>query len=499
MTARRARVVAVDLGASSGRVHVADLTPDTVSLRLVDRVPNGALRVAGRLQWDLLALYRGLLGGLAAARRDGPVDSVGIDSWAVDYGLVRPDGSLLGNPSHYRDPRTGPAYDDIVGRLGPAALWARTGVALQPFNTLYQLAADRRAGHLDGAGRVLLVPDLLTFWLTGEQRSEVTNVSTTQLAGPDGRWDPGLLAEAGVDAGHFAPPVTPGEAVGPLRPDVLADLGGGVGPVVHAVASHDTAAAVAVVPAADEAFAYISCGTWSLVGVELDAPVLSEEARQAGFTNERGVDATTRFLRNVMGLWLLQESVRTWEQESGGGVSLPALLADAARVPSLRSVFDVDRPDLLGPGAMPARVAAACADAGSPVPAGPAEITRAVLDSLAVAYRRALRRAEELTGRRVATVHVVGGGVHNSLLCQLTADACGRPVVAGPVEAAALGNALIQGQGLGVVPGDRWGLRRMVADHEQLTRYRPDEAATERYAEAARHLDRLGRAAAAAR
>ncbi len=477
------RVAAVDLGASSGRVHVAEVSTAAIDLRQVARFANGAVPVAGRLHWDILGLYRGVLDGLAAAA--APLDSIGIDSWAVDYGLLRADGSLLGNPAHHRDPRTGPAYDDLVGRFGADGIWARTGIALQPFNTLYQLATDLAAGHLDGAASVLLVPDLLAYWLTGERRTEVTNASTTQLVGPDGAWDPELLTAAGVTPGHWGPTVGPGEVVGALAADVAADLGVDRRPPVTAVASHDTASAVLAVPATDPGFAYISCGTWSLVGVELDHPVTTPAAHRAGFTNEAGIGGSVRFLRNVMGLWLLQESMRVWAR-TDRSLTLAALLARAAELPTLRSCFDVDRDELLAPGDMPDRIASACAAAGTVAPVGPVETTRAIVDSLAVAYRSAVLQAETLAGRPVTTVHLVGGGVHNALLCQLTADACGLPVVAGPVEAAALGNALVQAGALGVVPTDRWELRSLLAGQVRLRTYQPDEATTARYAEAAR-------------
>jgi rhamnulokinase len=485
----RARLVAVDLGASSGRVYTLDLAPDRLQLREVARFANGGVAVGGRLYWDVLRLFGGVLDGLAVAGRDGPVDSVGIDSWAVDYGLLRSDGSLLANPFHHRDPRTTNAYHRIIDEIGPEALYRRSGIALQPFNTLYQLGADQDSGLLALADRVLMIPDLLSFWLTGQIGTEVTNASTTQLLTPSGDWDTDLMERLNIPLSLFAPLRAPGISVGKVLPELVGDTGLRSPVAVTTVASHDTASAVVAVPAQRPDFAYLSCGTWSLVGVELDDPVISEAARVAGFTNEHGIDGTVRFLRNIMGLWLLQESIRHWER-SGGKIDLGRLTDAAAEATPLRSVIDPDASGLLAPGDMPARVAAACRAAGQPEPRTAAETTRCILDSLALAYRRAISAATTLTGRPVGVLHIVGGGVHNRLLCQLTADACGLPVTAGPVEAAAIGNAVIQGRALGVVDGDLRSLRHLIAAHAALAHYEPDPRSSRRFddAQTATHL-----------
>jgi rhamnulokinase len=476
-----ARLVAVDLGASSGRVFSVVIDDDRLELAPVARFPNGGVPVGAGLYWDILALYSGVRDGLRAAGRLGRVDSVGVDSWAVDYGLLRADGTLLANPFHYRDPRTEQVCRRVVATVGARQLYGRGGIALQRFNTLYQLLADQETGLLGLAGSALLLPDLLTYWLTGVAATEVTNASTTQLLDGGGGWDDGLMARLGLPSGLFAPLQPPGTAAGTLLPAVAGDLALPADTPVTRVASHDTASAVVAVPATGDDFAYVSCGTWSLVGVELDRPVISAAAQDAGFTNERGADGTVRFLRNVMGLWLLQEAIRSWER-SGPAVDVEALTAAAAEVPPLRSVIDPDAPELLTPGDMPARLAAACRAGGQVEPRGPAEMTRCILDSLALAYRRALSAAMELTGRRVGVVHLVGGGVHNRLLCQLTADACGLPVLAGPIEAAALGNALVQARALGAVDGSLADLRRVVAANAPLERYEPATASARRFA-----------------
>jgi rhamnulokinase len=442
------RVAAADLGAASGRVIVGDVGVDTLELRECHRFPNRPVRTAGTLHWDILALYQGVLDGLAAA---GPVDGIGIDSWAVDYGLLDAAGALLGNPVHYRDERTAGAKDNLE-RLGAHELYATTGLQFLPFNTIHQLAADPRLGL---AHRLLLIPDLLAYWLTGEQGAEVTNASTTQLLDVRTRtWADGLIEKV-ADPALFPPLREPGTVIGTHD-----------GTPVIAVGSHDTASAVVGVPAEHERFAYISCGTWSLVGVELAAPVLTEASREANFTNELGVDGTVRYLRNVMGLWLLQECVREW------GADTAELLAAAATRPR-GAVIDLDDPVFLPPGAMAARIVDACRRADQPVPADRAGIVRCIVDSLADAHRRAVEDAQALSGTAVDVVHIVGGGARNSLLCQLTADACGLPVVAGPVEATAIGNVLVQARALGALDGDLNRLRALIRATQPVIHYQP--------------------------
>ncbi|MDX2677999.1 rhamnulokinase [Streptomyces sp. NY05-11A] len=460
---------AVDLGASSGRVMVGRVSPDSLELAEAHRFPNRPVRVPEGLRWDVLSLYAGVLDGLRAA---GRVDSVGIDSWAVDYGLLDADGALLGNPVHYRDARTEGIAEKVWAAVPAAELYAATGLQYAPFNTLYQLTAAASSAQLAQARRLLLIPDLLTYWLTGEQGTELTNASTTQLIDPrTGDWSYDVAARLGIDLELFAPLRRPGDPAGLLRAEVLEETGL-TGPVpVTAVGSHDTASAVAAVPAVGERFAYICTGTWSLAGLELDAPVLTEASRAANFTNELGLDGTVRYLRNIMGLWLLQECVRAW-----GDPELGALLREAAAVPALRSVVDAGDAAFLAPGRMPERIAEACRASGQPVPVSPAEITRCILDSLALAHRGAVAEAQRLADHPVDVVHIVGGGTRNALLCQLTADACGLPVVAGPTEAAALGNVLVQARSHGLV-GDRAEMRRLLSRTQPLTRYEPQGGA----------------------
>ncbi|MFH8487158.1 rhamnulokinase family protein [Streptomyces longisporoflavus] len=477
------RFAAIDLGASSGRVMVAHAGPDTLDLREAHRFTNRPVRTAGTLHWDILSLYAGVLDGLRAAG-SAPLTSIGIDGWAVDYGLLDADGNLLGNPVHYRDTRTEGIAARAWKTVPATELYATTGVQYAPFNTLYQLLAARGSAQLAAAKHLLLVPDLLTYWLTGELGTELTNASTTQLIDPGtGDWSREVASRLGIDLGLFPPLRRPGDPAGHLLPQILDDTNLTSPVPVTTVASHDTASAVAAVPATTENFAYICTGTWSLAGLELTAPVRTEESREANFTNELGIDGTVRYLRNIMGLWLLQECLRTWSTD------LETLLREAAGIPALRSLVDAADPAFLAPGDMPQRIARACAATGQPVPGTPAETTRCILDSLALAHRRAIEDAQRLADRSVDVVHVVGGGARNALLCQLTADACGLPVVAGPAEAAALGNVLVQARAQGLIR-DRHEMRALLARTQQLTRYEPtgDPARRTAWDEAARRV-----------
>src|SRR4051812_18397619 len=467
-------LAAVDLGASSGRVMTARVGPDRVDLHEVHRFPNRPVRTAGTLHWDILGLYGGVLDGLRAAGRDaGRLDGVGIDSWAVDYGLLDADGELLGNPLHYRDAAHETAVDAVHAAVPADELYRVGGLQHLPFNTVFQLTARQGTAQLAAARRLLLIPDLLAHWLTGAVGAEVTNASTTGLLDATTRqWSDELIGRLQLPRDLFPPLVQPGDVVGELREDVLAETGlAGPLPVI-AVGSHDTASAVVGVPASSDRFAYISCGTWSLVGVELEKPVLTEASLAAGFTNELGVDGTVRYLHNVMGLWLLQECQRTWAA-SGLVADLPDLLAAAAQVPPFTAVVDADDPAFLPPGDMPARIADACRRTNQTAPQSQAETVRCILDSLALAYRRTVRRAAALSGRDVEVVHLVGGGARNTLLCQLTADACGLPVLAGPVEAAALGNALVQARAGGVLSGGLAEMRSLLRHTQDVRHYLP--------------------------
>ncbi|MEV7606630.1 rhamnulokinase family protein [Paenarthrobacter sp. NPDC089322] len=475
MPARHANQVfaAVDIGASSGRVMLGRVSPSTgASLETVHRFPNGMVELDGGLHWDFDALFAEVLHGLAAAASVASgngerIRSIGIDTWAVDYGLVDSAGELVSVPFSYRDERSRSAVSRVHDVIPPEKLYATTGLQFLQFNTIYQLAVET---NLNGV-QALLIPDLIAFLLTGERRTEATNASTTGLFdAAKGAWALEFLDALKLPRDIFPPLIQPGETVGTLLASIAERTGLPADTPVVAVGSHDTASAVAAVPAAQEDFAYISSGTWSLVGVELDRPVLSEASRTANFTNERGVDGTIRYLRNVGGLWLLSECQREWALE-GYRPSLPGLLESAAALPPGGPLIDPDDPAFTAPGNMPNRVRAAAKSAGAFLPERAANVVRCIMDSLAAGYARTLADAERLTGGSTGVVHIVGGGSQNKLLCQLTADATGKPVVAGPVEATALGNVLVQARAAGVLTGGLTELRELVAVGTELVRY----------------------------
>jgi rhamnulokinase len=424
--------VAVDLGASSGRVMLGHVN-ESVDLVDVHRFATGPQpRTGGGLRWDIEKIFGETVIGLQAAMPAGPV-SIGLDSWAVDYGLIDADGRLDGDVRCYRDPRTEGKAALLRERIDDRTLYEITGLQYMPFNTIYQLLAEppqRLAGHT-----MLLIPDLLGYLLTGSMGAEVTNASTTGLLDATTRqWSSKVLSQSGIPGTLLPPLRQPGDHIGLYSST----------PVV-AVASHDTASAVAAVPADTDKFGYISCGTWSLAGLRLDAPVLTEDARLANFTNESGVDGSVRFLRNTMGLWLLSESLRVWN------ASLAPLLSAAADAPEFAAVIDANSTEFLAPGDIPARIAEQCRQTGQRPPGTHAGVVRTILESLALAHAATLWTAARLAGRDLEVVHLVGGGARNALLCQLTADACGLPVLAGPVEASAIGNVLIQARAAGIV------------------------------------------------
>jgi len=474
-------VAAIDLGASSGRVMLGHVGHNELSIRPVARFPNNPVRTIDGLHWNILELYRNVLGGLRAAVREDPtVASAAVDSWAVDYALMRGE-RMLGNPYHYRDERAAAGVAATHALVGQDELYADSGLQFLPFNTLYQLAADRLAGSLAAADSLLLIPDLIGFWLTGRKVAERTNASTTGLLrvstsgmglGSAGEWDDALISRLGLPRSLFPALIDAGGRIGTLLPGVAAEIGAGHRFDVVAVGSHDTASAIVAAPMASDTAAYISSGTWSLVGVELASAVLSDASRAANFTNEGGVDGRVRYLRNVMGLWLLSESIRAWDK-AGASPNLTDLLAEAARVTGPVTLFDVDDPGFLAPGDMPTRITDHCARNGLRPPGTPAELVRSIIESLAAAYARTLAAAAELSGTRISTVHIVGGGSQNELLCQLTADRTGLPVLAGPVEATAIGNVLVQARSQGLATGSLEGLRALVAQAFPPRRYEP--------------------------
>jgi rhamnulokinase len=474
-------MAAIDLGASSGRVIVGTCSPGGFALHEVHRFPNAPVRAGSRLRWDVLGLFRGALDGLRAATLQfGQLDAIGVDGWGVDYGLLDADGELLGNPISYRDVSTEHAVRDVLNTVGAAALYEATGIQLQPFNTLFQLLSRSESVQAQTARHAVLVPDLMTYWLSGTMGTEVTNASTTQLLDPRTlEWATSLAERLGVPVNLFPPLRQPGTQAGVLCAPLAAELGLGSQTEVITVASHDTAAAIAGIPAQSPYFAYVCTGTWALVGLELPKPVITEESRKANFTNEVGVDGSIRFLRNVTGFWLLQECVRSWQDST---VDLGALTRAAQDVPGMRALIDVQQPTFAAAGEMPRRIIVAAERLSGVAPGSRAEIVRCILDSMALAIRHAVRQAASLAGRRVDVVHVVGGGVSNTLFCQLVADACGLPVIAGPAEAASWGNVMSQARALGAVTDSLAENRAIIRRAEQPATYLPrgDERAWDR-------------------
>ncbi len=377
---------------------------------------------------------------------------MGVDTWGVDFGLLGRGGTLLGNPRHYRDPHTEGILDTAFARVPRLEIFRQTGIQFMRFNTLFQLLALQRdrSPLLDAAETLLFMPDLLHYWLTGIKSNEYTDASTSQMIDPTTRsWALQLVRDFGLADRILGTLVTPGTVLGPLRPAVATETGVNPVPVI-APATHDTASAVAAVPASGTSWAYISSGTWSLMGAELPAPLLNDQALQYNFTNEGGVGGTTRFLKNIMGLWLVQECRRCWER-AGRTYSYDELTRLAAAAPPFASLVNPDDASFLLPPSMPDVLCDYCRRTNQPIPQEPGALVRCALESLALRYRWVLERLEELLSRRLEVIHVVGGGSQNALLCQFTADACNRPIHAGPVEATAIGNVLVQALGLGLI------------------------------------------------
>ncbi len=470
MSDPRATYAAADLGAESGRVILGHLGDGTLTLEEVHRFPNTPVTLPDGIHWNLLTLFEQIRHGLElAVTGRGGLDGIGVDAWGVDYGLLDGEHRLLGIPYHYRDARTDGMIELAERRLAPEARYARTGIQTMPINTVFQLLAERDSPALAAAERIALIPDLIGLWLTGELVNESTIASTTGLLDArTGGWARDTADALGLPGRIFAgPTVEPGSALGTVR-DELESLGG---LPVWNVAAHDTASAFVAAPVSSPHAAILSSGTWSLLGVEVDAPVLDRAALAANLTNERGLGGTIRLLRNVMGLWLVQECRRRWSEQGLDldYTELGRLAGDAGEADPL---FDPDHPDLLHRGDMPSRIARLCAAAGQPAPADPGQVVRSILLSLACKYHVVLRRLEGVSGRSFDVIHVIGGGARNRVLCQLTADITGLPVVAGPVEATALGNILVQAQASGQL-GSLREMRALVTSACALERFEP--------------------------
>lgn len=495
--------LAIDLGASSGRVMDAAFNGSTITLEEVHRFENRIVHVHdgsedGRYQWDFLRLWDEITTGLRiAGERRNDIASIGFDTWGVDYGLIGKSGRLIHQPTAYRDPAKHKLYPKVREQLTDQRIYERTGIQFMPINTLYQLAVDAQDPDkpLERAESLLMVPDLLGYWLTGEKANEHTFASTSQCYDASTcQWTTDLLSEIGVPGSIFERIVQPGarEPLGTLNKVSAEATRLPISTRVGVVGSHDTASAVVAVPMVDPTTsAYISSGTWSLVGLELDKPVRTPEALAANFTNEAGIDGTTRFLKNCAGLWLIQECRRVWS-EQGRKYSYAELAMMAGEARGLVSLFDPDDPRFATPGDMPRRIREACRAAGEPEPKDEAALIRAILDSLAMRYDQLLKTASRLTGQTLKTLHIVGGGSANTLLNQISADATGLTVVAGPIEATALGNAAVQAVGCGDLAGLAEA-RAVIAESCHAQRIEPtaDASVHEQYAAARERFIRL--------
>ncbi len=477
-------VAAVDLGAESGRVMLARFDGARCMLEEIHRFPNRPVFILGHRFWNLPQIWNEILTGLrgAKAAANGTLDSVGIDSWAIDYGLIDQHGLLRGLPYAYRDHRTDGAMERVLARIPRASIYAQTGTQFLPFNTLFQLEAHERhlPGDLAAAHRLLLIPDLLHAWLGGDLVAERTNASTTQCWNPLTRtWATDLLTALDLPIGFLPPVIEPGTDLGVVAPAIQAEIG-----MAHIIApaTHDTGSAIAAVPTlamtstASPTWGYISSGTWSLVGVELAAPVLTPAALAANCTNEGGIFGTTRFLKNVMGLWLLQECLRIW-QARGDNWEYAELLAAAAREPAFACVIEPDDPRFLAPDDMPTTIMGYLKERGATLPGtalSPPAIARGIMESLVLRSAQIFGEIALLTGASYQLIHVVGGGSRNRLMNQWLADCMGCPVLAGPAETTALGNALMQFVGLGEL-GSLADVR-LIAQRAEVERFEPNPA-----------------------
>lgn len=470
-----ANYLAFDLGAESGRAIIGKFDGERLQLDVIHRFANGPVPVLGSLYWDVLRLFAEMRQGLALAGRQtgGALDGIGLDTWGVDFALLGRDDGLLANPRHYRDPRTDGMMPAAFERAPRDEIFAATGIQFMQINSLYQLLAMKLRGDpaLDAAAALLMIPDLFNFWFTGVKACEFSDATTTQFYDPRLRdWARPLLSKLGLPTGMLQPIVQPGAVLGALRGEIAEWAGIGAALVI-APACHDTGSAVAAVPADGHDFAYISSGTWSLMGIEVREPVITPDSLAFNFTNEGGVCNTFRLLKNIMGLWLVQECRRTWAQE-GEELSYADLTTLAAQAPAFGPLVEPDCHDFLHPGDMPSRIRAFCARTGQRVPETKGEIVRCALESLALKYRWVLEKLEIMRGSKLEAIHIVGGGSQNGLLCQLAADATQRPVLAGPVEATAMGNVLMQAIARGQIGSLAEG-RQVVRRSCEVAAYEP--------------------------
>lgn len=467
---------AVDLGATSGRTIAGFITDGKVKLEELTRFPNNLIETGGHFYWDIYALYFEIIKGLKlVARRGLKIESIGIDTWGVDFVCIGDDGALLRNPIAYRDPYTFGAMDEyFANAVSKEEVYRATGIQFMNFNSLFQLYAMKRDGNsaLKNASKILFVPDALSWMLTGKAVCEYTIASTSQLLNPVTKdLDEKLLGSLGLERGMFGEMVMPGHEIGVLTEEVQKMTGLGAVPVI-AVAGHDTASAVAAVPAKDEHFAYLSSGTWSLMGIETKEPIINELSYKRNFTNEGGVEGATRFLKNICGMWLLERCRKEWGDDAPADYG--TLLSEAMKVEAFRSIINPDDEMFANPSNMQQAIKDYCAKTGQHVPGGYAEICRCIFESLALRYRQVAGYLKEMASFPIDTLHIIGGGSLNDYLNQFTANATGLTVLAGPQECTALGNIMLQAKAAGEV-GDIFDMRRIIADSIMMKRFDPKD------------------------
>ena len=472
------KFLAFDFGASSGRAMLAKFDGNKIELEEKHRFSNDPVNINGSLYWDVLRLFYEIRQGIlnCVHTGDGDIDSIGIDTWGVDYGLLDKNDKLLSNPYHYRDTRTDGMYEKAFGIVPKEEIFKETGIAFNWFNTLYQLLSSKLSDDvsLKEAKTMLFMPDLFNFFLTGKKRTEYTVASTSQMFDSQKYdWAREMLDKFGINPDLLPEMVYPGEIIGTVKPELAEELGIKEVPVV-AVASHDTGSAVASVPVTDNKdFVYISSGTWSLMGVELDKPNVSDEALKYNFTNEGGVNKSIRFLKNIMGLWLIQESRRQWQRE-GTLLSFDELEREAREATPFRSLIDPDYSAFETPGNMPERIRKYCEMTNQPVPETTGAVIRTIAESLAFKYRQVVEGMEEVTGKKYSVINIVGGGIKDKMICQFTANATNRVVNAGPVEATSIGNVIVQGIALGAIKDLNEG-RKAVQNSFDIAEYTPED------------------------
>ncbi len=473
------KFLAFDFGASSGRAILAKFDGEKIVLEEKHRFSNDPVTVNGGMYWDVLRLFHEIKQGILKCANSGDkdIDCIGIDTWGVDYGLLDKNGKLLGNPHHYRDERTEGMYEEAFKKVSKEEIFKSTGIAFNWFNTLFQLLSEKMSGDvtLENAKTLLFMPDLFNYFLTGEKRTEYTIASTAQMLDSKNRtWATELLKKLDIPTDIYADMIYPAEKVGVLKEELANELGVGRIPVVS-VASHDTGSAVASVPVTDgEDFIYISSGTWSLMGVELDEPMVTDEALLHNFTNEGGVNKTIRFLKNIMGLWLIQESRRQWDRE-GTLLSFDELEKQAREATPFASLIDPDYHEFQTPGDMPKRIMEYCRKTGQHVPETKGEVIRCIAESLAFKYRSTVEGMEEVTGKKYNVINIVGGGIKDKMICSFTANATKRKVSAGPVEATSIGNIIVQGMAMGAIKDLNEG-RKIVKNSFPCDTYLPENS-----------------------